>query len=587
MPQYLKNSLFKILWAILSLLIIILNIKKILDAFIKNHVKRITPYKFFLWDDGFIYFTGYINNQKVFIKFDLLIKNLKNEFNALKKVQKINNKPFLLPNIKLFNDNYIIYEFIDAKEVSDDNSKINNIIKRIKKFLAKHKIIHNDLINRNFLITSNNKIYLLDWYFCKHNNNKTSNLLFNIYQSRLIKKNKTKDKISILFLHQDNKASGSFLSLSEIIKRLHKDKRFELFLINIFIKPINNKIIIGKILLPKINLTIHSQYAGIRKLLLIYEITILPFFLFYLLYIKFILKKEFDIIHANETVLILSGVLAKFIFKSKLIIHVRSKLNNTLLNNRLNKYLFRKVDQFICIDNIIANSVPDYYKNKINIIYNIQSFKYLENSSESIVNNDYLKIGYAGALTNDKGIINSIIAVTQAIKENKLKIKFYIAGYDIRQTNNIFLKKLYKIFGISFNNSIYIKKYISEQNLKNNFIFLKYIKNMSIFYKLIDLNIFTSNLDSYNRTVFEAAFFKIPSLVSLKKINASNLIDNKNVFLIESSNIQNIKNKIFELYNNRQLIKKTGLIAKNFFGKKHNPENNYLCMRKIYIQLSE
>ena len=75
--------------------------------------------------------------------------------------------------------------------------------------------------------------------------------------------------------------------------------------------------------IPSYDITEIGSYSGFRKILLIREIVYLFFFLLKLKN----LKKNYDLIHLNDTNLIIIAPLLKFFFNIKIICHVRTRVD--------------------------------------------------------------------------------------------------------------------------------------------------------------------------------------------------------------------------------------------------------------------
>ena len=138
----------------------------------KKKVRRIEFFKFNEWHHSTIYFSGFLNNQKVFIKCSTNFQtHLDNEIKIINRLS-INNAfftPTILINYYSRFGNVIVYKFIDGL-LLDDYLKVNNNIKIGKKLIAAInlfydlKIIHRDLKPNNIFISQNDLI-IIDYAF--------------------------------------------------------------------------------------------------------------------------------------------------------------------------------------------------------------------------------------------------------------------------------------------------------------------------------------------------------------------------------------------------------------------------------------
>ena len=114
-------------------------------------------------------------------------------------------------------------------------------------------------------------------------------------------------------------------------------------------------------------------------------------------------------------------------------------------------------------------------------------------------------LGYMGSFLKYKGL-EDLIRVYKILKKENFKINLYLAGNFI--SNN----KIFEIFKISNNIN---RNLINFDGIKN----MGHINKLENFYSKIDLLCFPSYLNALGRQVFEAAYFKIPSIVCIKKKN--------------------------------------------------------------------
>ena len=176
-PKRMTNSL---LWLIIHWY----SIKRVLKN--KFKINNIKIYKFINWNLGRAYFTGYYNNQKVFIKIYSKFMVLKNEliFYSLFK-----NKLDLINVLDFFSNNkmqVIIYEYVEGRHLSDnDIIKTPELLLEIFKILLtinKDGFIHRDIRKENILIT-NKGLRIIDFSFII-NFNKNDNTFLDIAQNK-------------------------------------------------------------------------------------------------------------------------------------------------------------------------------------------------------------------------------------------------------------------------------------------------------------------------------------------------------------------------------------------------------------------
>ena len=142
MPKFLHNVFKKKFWALINIIFFIYFLFFIEKKIKSLGIRKIKVFKYSNWDDGFMHFKGIVDHKpkrKVFIKIDLILKNIRNEYLALKNISKIKNKPFKTPKIYHSTNSYIITEFIpQCLPVKFNDIEVKNRRKLIS-FLVKKK----------------------------------------------------------------------------------------------------------------------------------------------------------------------------------------------------------------------------------------------------------------------------------------------------------------------------------------------------------------------------------------------------------------------------------------------------------------
>ena len=134
---------------------------------------KIKKIKYFAKGKRSIAYIGYYKNKKVIVKRSLKINTLKNEANFL----KILNKYKIGPKLISYNDNKIIYEFVDGKRIIEwikDNNKqkikriLLDILKKCR-ILDELKINKKELTNPYKHILIDKKAVMIDFERCRFN----------------------------------------------------------------------------------------------------------------------------------------------------------------------------------------------------------------------------------------------------------------------------------------------------------------------------------------------------------------------------------------------------------------------------------
>ncbi|MBI6567800.1 glycosyltransferase, partial [Pseudomonas synxantha] len=171
--------------------------------------------------------------------------------------------------------------------------------------------------------------------------------------------------IKILYIDGDGPLGGASRSLFEAVKNLPSGEVDPYFFVSRgtalkFYTQVAKDLITVRGM-TKFDNTRYGYYRGARWLILLRELFNFPFMLLGLLQAKRKWKK-FDIIHVNEFVYIVPGLLAKWLFGAQLVVHVRalSRADEHSWRVRtINKIFERYVDKVIAIDgNVRATLSP-------------------------------------------------------------------------------------------------------------------------------------------------------------------------------------------------------------------------------------
>jgi serine/threonine protein kinase len=160
-----------------NLILIVFYYFKIIKLLKKNNIINIKLFNFKNWHHGCGYFTAFLDNKKVFIKFDTKLLLLQNDLvvynitnSSLKKHLVTIHNSIILDDIQI-----IIYEFLEGTELSDiivfKNPKLIDSMIDILQILNNLDIVHRDIKFDNFFIV-NNQIKIIDFTFANSLNKK-------------------------------------------------------------------------------------------------------------------------------------------------------------------------------------------------------------------------------------------------------------------------------------------------------------------------------------------------------------------------------------------------------------------------------
>ena len=315
-------------------------------------------------------------------------------------------------------------------------------------------------------------------------------------------------------------------------------------------------------------------YQGWRWLIILREIFLFIYNIFYFTKLKFYFKK-FDLIILNDLTLLPITPILKFFFKCKIVSYVRSKQNtfNELRSSLQANLINKNIDKLIFIDKDVKDTVSNKVKVKSEILYN--SF-HLPKKKPKHKKKNQLNIGFVGNFTNSKGI-EILITLIKKMKYKK-NIFFYIVG-PIPQKPNIF-EILLKITGIRENYYHLLKE--NEKKISKNSRFLGFSYKLDNFYSNINLLIFPSYVSAAGRPILEAGMYGVPSLITLFKDDKNDIIKNNyNGLYVKNNSTNDLLKKILFLKKNSNFLKKISNNAFNYSKQKFDININKKKFRKL------
>ena len=389
----------------------------------------------------------------------------------------------------------------------------------------------------------------------------------------------------VLYIDGVGVFGGACRSLFENIKIL-KDKEVDPYFIiqkGSILKyyGLLSKNIISVLGISRFDNTKYSYYKGLRWLILIRELFFVPFTLY--AFIKAKVKwREFDVIHINELTEVLPIIFSRLFFKAPIVVHCRSLYHNdprSYRNKIIKAIIKRNVSCLIAIDKNVYNSIPKVVKSAIiNNSYSPITKPYKKTKK---ANTNSFVIGYAGSLSKMKGIYE-LIECFKLLKEENLDIKLLVAG-DIPKKYNLLVETILKKLKLINQKSLQdFKNLILKYGIENKVSFLGNIDEMSKFYQQIDALCFPSFLDAPGRPIIEAAYFGVPSIVTIKKPQEDTLIHNKTGIAISTNDPKLVKKTLIHLFENPKIYLTMGVKANELYKKNFDPKKNSILLLKTY-----
>jgi len=296
--------------------------------------------------------------------------------------------------------------------------------------------------------------------------------------------------------------------------------------------------------------------------------------------------KTVDIIHVNEITGVLPWLIARFLFKAPVVVHVRSVVRNDAksLRTRLINWLLRhKANATIAIDETVRASLPAELP--VDVIHNSFSLDSDGSADRSFADRlnlrpDSFKVGSVGNLLRVKGIFE-LIEAARLTRDRGLNAEFIIVGADAGRSGTLRLRILHKLrLGQDVDTEVRAK--VDEYELDDRVHMAGFLANIAQAYARMDVICFPSHYDAPGRPIFEAAFLKVPSIAAVRDPKPDTLIEGVTGFAIPPHDPEALATAITTLATDRALAVKMGEAAYEMASSNFRAEVNSLKLLAVY-----
>jgi len=515
---------------------------------------------FYRLDESIVRENFRLKDQKIYYKFVSplnLIKHKDNEFLISKNDFK-----------NILNENDFLYSHISNIEKKNIQLKKNNakLLKNNTKLKKKVKSL-----NKKIEILKNSKSYKLGLFITnplrklKNFNNKS--------EDQTYFKSPKSNNYRILFIPSDNnKTSGAFLSMANLIVNLRKKYNLDIFVIlpeQGHGSDILNILDIPYILIPSKDWVIPLNqkknevfYKEVEKKKKINKTAINSIS-------EFIKNNNIDLIHINTTY---SYVGAKAAINENIpfIWHLREFLeedqSNTLWDRDECNKLINTADKIIAISNSIYKKYENIFDDeKLIRIYNGIDKKFY-NPNKTIFNNDKLILIMVGGFEYYKGQIEFAEACTKLYSNGFKDFEVWFIGTGRDDVKN------------------QVEKIFKSSNM-TNVRFLGYKMNVEDYYNASDISFTCAQSEAFGRTTVEAM------LSGNLVIGANNagtkelIVDKKTGILYEQGNSQDLYEKICFAIENIEQSRKIANNGRKFMFENMTAEKNADNVYEVYKEI--
>jgi glycosyltransferase involved in cell wall biosynthesis len=338
--------------------------------------------------------------------------------------------------------------------------------------------------------------------------------------------------------------------------------------------------------LTRFDNTRYSHYRGIRWIVLLRELSHLPFTIAAIVKARW-RWRHVDLIHANEITELIPGLLARWVFRAPLVVHVRSlqRVEARSLRCRWIAHTLRAdVDAIVAIDENVRATLPRDVK--VDVVHNSFTPKVSASADPILLRRladlrpGSLKVGFVGNLHRSKGIFD-LLAAAEILRDSGKDVEFVIVGGATRSDVGV-RRWLLRRLGLEQDVGARVGEQIAARGLGVNVHLLGATSDIQRVYERIDVLCFPSHFDAPGRPVFEAAFSGVPSITAVTTPREDTLVDGETGLAVPGEDPVRLAAAIGYFADNRSEISRMGANAKALAERNFDPRRNAEKLLAVY-----
>jgi glycosyltransferase involved in cell wall biosynthesis len=291
---------------------------------------------------------------------------------------------------------------------------------------------------------------------------------------------------------------------------------------------------------------------------------------------------DIDVVHVNEATMLPSVLLAKWLFKKPVIVHVRSVMSDLpgWRTRWMHRVLWQAGASVIAIDESVRRSLPadrpvHVIHNGLRLDGNVTKLEPAEAAEGAP-----MVIAMVGNLLRVKGCLDFVDAAALC-KRRGLTIVFRFVGQNARPTTGLMFR-LARLVSVSQEVEPELRAFISEHGLGEMVQFAGFNTDLAAVYGSMDVICFPSHYDAPGRPIFEAALFSIPSIAAISSPLPDTIVDGETGIAVPPKNPPLLADAIQKLFENRELRLRLGRNARAFAVERFDAGANAAKVLEVY-----
>nr|WP_315412439.1 glycosyltransferase family 4 protein [uncultured Pseudomonas sp.] len=324
-----------------------------------------------------------------------------------------------------------------------------------------------------------------------------------------------------------------------------------------------------------------GHYRRLRWIILLREFFLLPFSLTAIWRLR---HEKFDLLHVNEVTLLPLAIVAKWLLRVPMLVHVRSLQRSPGSGFRtklVNAWLRRYADSVVPIDHTVAATLAADLP--LIIVHNGLGIENETRIPSSRNAEEPVCVGFLGVLIPLKGIYELIEAM-RILKARNVDIECVIAGENARQISGVKAWALRKL-GFADDVRANVDRMIDDYGLQKQVRLLGFVGDVRSLYPQLDILCFPSHLNAAGRPVFEAAFYSIPSVVAVTNPVSDALVHEVTGLAIPRPDPALLADALQRLAEDHCLRRTLGRQARQWAEENFAIETNAQLMYDVYLRL--